>query len=88
MDNLKKDYLRLVKNALNDLKNAHLQLEKLWNTDSEFEIDLNDALAEDYPYDLSFNEIPIQEWVNTSFGNINSYLTEDEEINNTEASGD
>lgn len=77
-------FLNNVRNALYKLSKAHSDLERLWSNDQLNGVDLNDILTEDYPFDLSFNELPVQEWVI----NCNSKLLKlinGKEINNPEA---
>lgn len=63
--------LNLHKNLLEFRKAA----ENISNLHSEGRIGINDYIEEKFPFDKSFNEINIYEWVDTSVSKIRAVLT-------------
>lgn len=48
---------------LNDLNQAHKRLLSLWQSDRDSSIDLNNYLADNFPYHLSLDELDVRKWV-------------------------
>lgn len=74
-DNIEKtNYLNKVKKALEVFKNSYDELNTLWSEDHNYDLDLNDFLTDDYPFEHSFDEINISDWVDNSISDINDNL--------------
>lgn len=67
-------YLHKLKGALREFKESYDDISKLWSEDHVHDLDLNDILTDEYPFELSFDEININDWVESSITNINHKL--------------
>jgi hypothetical protein len=68
------NYLKRLKVKLIDFKNAYDDINELWHDDHNHDIDLNDLLTDEYPFENSFDEVNIGEWIDKSIENINFSL--------------
>ncbi len=67
-------YLKSLRAKLTDFKNAYDDINSIWYQEHNHNIDINDLLTDEYPFDKSFDEINIANWVEKSIENINSSL--------------
>jgi hypothetical protein len=72
----KEEYLRDLMKYVQEFCQAYHNLLSLWYQDQNAEIDANDYLVEDYPFDLSFDELNIEDELLKSANN-NNFITND-----------
>lgn len=74
-DNAKRvRYLERVKLALNKFKESYNELGSLWYQDDEYGVDLGLFLDEDFPFNESFDEIGVDQWVDGSIDRIDDTI--------------
>lgn len=61
------------------LKNAHDELKAFFDEEEDF--DCNDFICDDYPFEKSFDEINIDDWIYAIASNLIKYETKLEEKN-------
>ena len=67
-------YLTKVKDNLLKFKEAYDNINGIWQEDHNYNLDLNEYLTDEYPFDVSFDELDINSWVDSSISNINDKL--------------
>lgn len=74
MNTGKKDFLQKVKKAIVKLSDAHSELCELWSNDSNHNVDLNEFLTPDYPFEPSFDDLncEVAAWKDTSIEKIDA----------------
>lgn len=67
-------YLNKVKEDLLKFKEAYDNLTSRWHQDSNYGVDLNEFLTDEYPFNISFDELNITDWVESAISNIDSKI--------------
>lgn len=67
-------YLNKVKEDLLKFKEAYDNLTGIWHEDHNYDVDLNEFLTNEYPFNISFDELNITDWVESAIRLIDSKI--------------
>ena len=65
----KEQYKKALKSAMEDFRNSYRKIIDLCYDSNN---NINDYIVEDYPFNLSFDELEIEQWVATTIEKINN----------------